>query len=291
MNWKQALALGLCSVGVYAKKKEPVAYLYGAVVAPKIPVVDGYNYAYVEELTETDQTTLSGINAYGYCARCVISTAPLTCGTAGLSVSGLGATENCSVNRYIYRPNVDSTWVFEDSRELTAVVSVDSWFSYENVAIYLPTYDKARWSNYDIPKRSGGIFHEASVPTSVTNGMLAYGGVSLPGLPKGTVYENMLIWVEKETFDDTSLNYVLVCSDTPIQRIDSGTRYVEDGHIQYWVLSEATDEWKGDYRNNVLAGELVYTNYGYNYMQWSNHAIFKDGKVWFPASEPIPINT
>ena len=35
MNWKQAFALGLCSVGEV--KKEPVAYRYNGISARKIP--------------------------------------------------------------------------------------------------------------------------------------------------------------------------------------------------------------------------------------------------------------
>ena len=50
MNWKQALALGLCSVGAYAKK-EPIGYEYGSIndVLPPLPEWDKetYPYAYV----------------------------------------------------------------------------------------------------------------------------------------------------------------------------------------------------------------------------------------------------
>ena len=48
MNWKQALALGLCSVGEF--KKEPVAYLYNGVRLGKLPVVEGYPYAVISTL-------------------------------------------------------------------------------------------------------------------------------------------------------------------------------------------------------------------------------------------------
>ena len=65
MNLKQALALGLCSVGEF--KKEPVAYLYNGVRLGKLPVVEGYPYAFIAELKliRTDYVlVLSQTNPY-----------------------------------------------------------------------------------------------------------------------------------------------------------------------------------------------------------------------------------
>ena len=46
MNWKQAFALGLCSVGAYAEQREPVAYLYNGVRLPPVPKYDKTKYPY-----------------------------------------------------------------------------------------------------------------------------------------------------------------------------------------------------------------------------------------------------
>ena len=64
MSWKQALALGLCSVGAY--KGEPVAYLYNGVRLPKLPERDETAYPYVsvcrtfgfEDVTEVYATSV-----------------------------------------------------------------------------------------------------------------------------------------------------------------------------------------------------------------------------------------
>lgn len=44
MNWKQAFALGLCSVGEY--KGEPVAHLYNGTQLPALPEWDKETYPY-----------------------------------------------------------------------------------------------------------------------------------------------------------------------------------------------------------------------------------------------------
>lgn len=44
-EFKRYLALGLCAPGVWGGEKEPVAYLYNGVRLPKIPVVEGYEFA------------------------------------------------------------------------------------------------------------------------------------------------------------------------------------------------------------------------------------------------------
>lgn len=59
MNWKQAFALGLCSVGEY--KGEPVAYLYNGVRLPDISTVwdkTAYPYAMITNPSDTSTYNL-----------------------------------------------------------------------------------------------------------------------------------------------------------------------------------------------------------------------------------------
>lgn len=69
MNWKQAFALGLCSVGEY--KGEPVAYLFNGVRLPKLPesvlpyaYIYTRNNAYYLEFTDTVRVAESSGNCW-----------------------------------------------------------------------------------------------------------------------------------------------------------------------------------------------------------------------------------
>lgn len=62
INWKQLIALGLCSVGEYTERKEPVAYLYGGVRLPPLPEWDkeAAPYAFIDTSDPTSTSTTGG---------------------------------------------------------------------------------------------------------------------------------------------------------------------------------------------------------------------------------------
>jgi hypothetical protein len=119
MSWKQALALGLCSVGEV--KKEPVAYLYNGVRLPKIPEVEGYKYAFLR------------VDQYGH-AHVLHTYVPMTTDETGKYLGD-------------YHPGVGNNRVYY--RESTCYAGSDSWFTTAETSFVSKSLEPT-WLSYDI---------------------------------------------------------------------------------------------------------------------------------------------
>ena len=141
MNWKQALALGLCSVGAYAVK-EPVAYLYNGVRLPKLPEWDKTAYPYAVILPD-----------------------------GGVA----GGAETMYRLRIVDRPFVvdsgDLVYCIDpDSQEiLYRAFSTDGEWEYEKSGVigFEQTLRNAVWTNTDIMTLLGEVHLAASDPVPV----------------------------------------------------------------------------------------------------------------------------
>lgn len=134
MNWKQAFALGLCSVGEY--KGEPVAYLYNEVRLPRLPEL---KYPYV---------VIWGHEAEG---RMVMAcSAPFIVKNGQLKMGG----ENSYSYVYAYATDDNKGW--NDLREVTGVSGGGVGFASYTV-----------WTNTDILNEDGSVYLAATDPIPV----------------------------------------------------------------------------------------------------------------------------
>lgn len=142
MNWKQAFALGLCSVGAYAEQKEPVAYLYNGVKLPPLPEWDKTKYPYAYIALHTGRQ---------YARLVCMSVEPVT--------TSSGSSEYTGAN-----PRG------EDIEYLVAEVRVTdaSWWELTRLT-GTPNCDLERllWTNYDVLRTDGTVYLFASDPIPV----------------------------------------------------------------------------------------------------------------------------
>ena len=148
-SFMKGLAAGLVSKGRLPKgeQKEPVAYLYNGVRLPKLPVVDGFTYAYIARRTSTDSYILYSSSVQG-----VMKT------TLGLYQSIAVYFGNDCAYEYTVENNA---WVTDDvTPKADQIVIYTSLGGLGNCAEVL-------WSNVDILNDDGSVYHEASDPVPV----------------------------------------------------------------------------------------------------------------------------
>ena len=126
--------------------KEATMYSYNGVVLPGLPVVSGYEYAFMDLELSADGDYYYGV--------LTLSTKPMEYTSVG-SIDYLAATEDCSYIQYIINdPSPD--WVISESGDAAQG---------EKVCFVHYSY---KWANHDIPDIvNGGTFVEGSDPIPV----------------------------------------------------------------------------------------------------------------------------
>lgn len=149
-SWRAGFELGLAGFSFpYSKPRKPTAYLYNGIRLPALPVVDGYDYAFM-----TLALSASGEYYYG---QLTLSTKPMEYTYLVLPTDYLVATEDCSYIQYtINDGNTNGIWDFYGGGDV-AQGSRICFVSYDN-----------NWANHDIPNiKNGGTFLVASAPVPV----------------------------------------------------------------------------------------------------------------------------
>lgn len=284
MNWKQAFALGLCSVGAYAEKK-PVAYFYPSVVLPDIETVwtdkETYPYACIYE-------TLSGTTMMLLMDRPVVYKDVFEYRIETNGVIEIVTLGECFIlekgsSCLIYKVSEDGG-SFEYSSEIEVSNMDVPMFSTTTSNPDNPSGTlKALWTNTPLIKGDGSVYFSAPTPVPAGNGMVAYKGVRLPKLPEwdrmAYPYAAILLYESAAYFHVVDKPFYSGHEDViELPLYTTG--------LYWWMIRDRDSEWT--YKGVWDSPDGW--NADFSHFAWTNTNIFNtDNSICLAASDPIPV--